>query len=173
MDKHIPSSQQASSTFEPVSRSVEETQQLGARLGACLAAGDVVGLRGDLGSGKTTFIQGLAHGLGIEPSSVKSRTFVLLREYPGRVPLIHLDGYRLERPDAARELDVDWIFSPTKVTVLEWSERFAGCLPDDYLEITLTHKTTNQRALRATAHGPRSATLLQSWQAALKPDATA
>ena len=113
-----------------------------------------------------------AKGLGIEPSSVKSPTFVLLREYSGRVPLIHLDGYRLEQPDAAQWLDLDWIFSPTKVTVMEWVERFAACMPEDWLELELTHKSTNQRALRAMAHGPRSATLLQSWQDALKPDAT-
>jgi len=123
------SSQKASSTFEVVSKSVEETQRLGERLGSLLAAGDVVGLIGELGSGKTTFIQGLANGLGIDPGLVRSPTFILMREYPGRVPLIHVDGYRLDDAASVNWLDVDWVFSPKKVTVIEWADRCKGGLP--------------------------------------------
>jgi len=139
-----------------VSKSVEDTQRLGELLGACLSAGDVVGLIGELGSGKTTFIQGLAKGLGIDPGLVKSPTFVLIREYPGGVSLIHVDGYRLDDATSVNWLDVDWVFSPKKITVLEWADRCNEALPEDYLELRFEHRTTHQRRIRAIAHGARS-----------------
>ena len=152
-----PSSRQASSIFELTTKSVEETQQLGERLGSLLRAGGVVALIGELGSGKTTCVQGIAKGLGIDPSSVKSPTFVLLRDYPGgRVGLVHVDGYRLEGEPQAIWLDLEWMFSAKKVTVIEWADRFAGCLPEARLELRLAHKTTNQRLLSAIPHGPRA-----------------
>jgi len=160
MAKSPPLSQKVSSTFKVVSKSVEETQRLGERLGGILSAGDVVGLIGELGSGKTTFIQGVAKGLGIDPGLVRSPTFILLREYPGRVPLVHIDGYRLESSASVVWLDLDWMFSPQKITVIEWVDRFAGCLPDDYLKIHLAHRTTNQRTISASGHGPRSQQLV-------------
>ena len=151
-------------TDEIVSRSVDMTQQLGEWLGRCLVAGDVVGLLGTLGSGKTTFVQGMAKGLGIDPGLVKSPTFVLLREYPGRTPLIHVDGYRLEHAQSVLWLDLEWVFSPRKITVIEWADRMAGCLPEDYLEIQMAHKTTNQRAIKVVGHGPRSQQLIEDLQ---------
>jgi len=150
------SSRKGSSTFEIVSRSVEETQQLGEALGRLLAPGDVLGLCGELGSGKTTFIQGLAKGLGINQDLVRSPTFILLRDYPGRLPLIHVDGYRLDGAPAAVWLDVEWLFDPKKVTVIEWADRITDCLPEDYLEMRFAHKTTNQRAIAAVPHGSRA-----------------
>ena len=161
------SSQKASNIFELISRSVEETHQLGERLGELLAQGDVVGLVGELGSGKTTFVQGMAKGLGIDPGGVKSPTFILLREYQGRLPLIHIDGYRLEGAASAVWLDLEWVFSPKKVTVIEWADRFSGCLPEDYLEIYLTHRTTNQRTIAAIGHGPRAQQLAAALDHAL------
>ena len=150
-----------SPVFEFVSRSVEDTQRLGEQLGACLAAGDVVGLIGELGSGKTTLIQGLAKGLGIEPGLVRSPTFILMREYSGPVPLIHVDGYRLDDAASVSWLDVDWVFSPKKVTVMEWADRCASALPEDHLELRFAHRTTNQRHVSATSHGPRSNELVE------------
>ena len=161
------SSQKASGIFEFVSRSVEATQRLGEQLGGCLSVGDVVALIGELGSGKTTFIQGLAKGLGIDPGLVKSPTFVIMREYPGRLPLIHLDGYRLEDSASLSRLDLEWIFSPKNVTVIEWADRCNDCLPEDYLELRFTHRTTNQRAISATGHGPRSQQLIDAWKIAV------
>ena len=96
MGRSVPSHTEASGIFEWISRSVEDTHAFGERLGAALSAGDVIGLIGELGTGKTTLIQGVAKGLGIDPQRVKSPTFVLAREYPRRVPVTHLDGYRLE-----------------------------------------------------------------------------
>ena len=152
---------QASGTFEILSRSEEETGQLGERLGRAVEPGDVIALIGELGSGKTTLIRGLARGLGIDPNRVKSPTFVLLREYAGRVPLIHIDGYRLEGPSAVIWEDLDWMFSPKKATVIEWADRFEGCLPQEHLQLRLAHKSTSQRTIQVSAHGPRSQRLLE------------
>jgi tRNA threonylcarbamoyladenosine biosynthesis protein TsaE len=191
-----PSSQQASHTFELTTKSVEDTQQFGERLGTLLQAGDVVALIGDLGSGKTTCIQGIAKGLGIDPSLVKSPTFVLLRDYPGRrvgmVPppvasaesgsapvgagpsgsrqecgMVHVDGYRLEGEPQAVWLDLEWVFSPRKVTVIEWADRFAGCLPEAHLELRMAHKTTNQRLIAVIPHGPRAAQIVEDVRRAI------
>ena len=149
---------------EFLSKSAEETQQLGQQLGTCLSGGGVIGLVGELGSGKTTFIQGLAEGLGIAPDLVRSPTFVLLREYPGRIPLVHLDGYRLEGAGAVMWLDLDWLFSPKKVTVIEWAERFEGLLPDRHLAVQLSHVSANRRRLFFIAHGAQVGELLVKLQ---------
>jgi len=158
------SSRQDSGIFECVTKSVEATEQLGERLGQRLEAGDTVALIGELGSGKTTLIRGIARGLGIDSEVVRSPTFLLMREYPGRLPLIHVDAYRLESSSDVGCVDTAWLFSPNKVTVVEWAERLGAWLPDDYLEVRLAHHTTNQRAIRAIAHGPRSKRLLESLQ---------
>lgn len=156
-----PSSPKASGTFDAVSRSAEQTEQLGEQLGRALKAGDVVGLFGELGTGKTTLVRGLAKGVGLDPDVVKSPTFVLLREYPGTIPLIHIDGYRLEGSGTAVVWeDPDWLFSPKKITVIEWADRFGEWLPDDAVQVHLAHKTTNQRTLRITGQGPRAAALV-------------
>ena len=139
-----------------VSGSVEETQAFGERLGRLLRAGDVVALHGELGSGKTTLIQGIARGLGRDPATIKSPTFVLMREYPGEIPLVHIDGYRLEGAPAVSWLDLDLIFSPHKITVIEWAERFADLLPEDRLDIHLNHVSANRRRLRLTPTGARA-----------------
>ncbi|MDP3703616.1 MAG: tRNA (adenosine(37)-N6)-threonylcarbamoyltransferase complex ATPase subunit type 1 TsaE [Candidatus Omnitrophota bacterium] len=151
--------------LEIVTSSIEETQALGERLGRVLRAGDVVALHGELGSGKTTLIQGIARGLGREPESIKSPTFVLMREHPGDVPLIHIDGYRLEGAPSVSWLDLDLIFSPRKITLIEWAERFAGLLPDDTLTVRLAHVSTNRRRFTVQSAGSRS----QAIVAALHP----
>jgi tRNA threonylcarbamoyladenosine biosynthesis protein TsaE len=153
----------AAEALDFVTKSPEETQRLGEALGGLLRPGDVLALTGELGAGKTTFIQGLAKGLGVNPEEVRSPTFILLREYPGRVPLIHIDAYRLEDAPSAVWLDVEWLFSPRKVTAIEWAEHVADCLPEDYLELRLSHKSTQQRQLRVIAHGPRSREIAAAW----------
>ncbi len=130
-DSHLKmKAQKAVSKSEPVlevlSGSLEETQALGERLGRLLQPGDVVALHGELGSGKTTIIQGIARGLGCESDRVKSPTFVLMREYPGRTPLAHLDGYRLEGAPAAAWLDLDLIYSPPSAATPHTDNHTAG-----------------------------------------------
>lgn len=146
--------------FEVTTGSPEETQALGERLGKQLAAGDVVALSGELGAGKTTLVQGLARGLGLDPGRVKSPTFVLVREHPGRVPLIHVDGYRLDAARQAVWLDLDLIFSPHKVTVVEWAERLGDAVPAEAVRLELSHVSANRRRVRGTGGGPRAAQIL-------------
>ena len=151
--------------MELVTQSSEETQELGRRLGERLSGGDVLALIGELGAGKTTFVHGLLLGLGGDPADVKSPTFVLMREYRGRTPLVHVDSYRLEGADDARWLDIDWFFSPAKVTAIEWADRIADCLPADYLEIRFRHKTAKQRSIALIPHGDRMARVVDELKA--------
>lgn len=144
-----------------VSGSVDETRAFGERLGGLLRAGDVVALYGELGSGKTTLIQGIAQGTGRDAGVVKSPTFVFQREYPGEVPLIHVDGYRLEGSHEAVWLDLDLLWSQHKITVIEWAERFEGLLPEERLEVRLAHVSTNRRRITLSSTGPRAAELLR------------
>ena len=155
---------QEQTACELVAGSLEQTQSLGEQLGQLLQAGDVVALHGELGSGKTTFIQGIARGMGLPADLVKSPTFVLEREYPGQVPLIHIDGYRLEGAEQAAWLDVELLFSRHKITVIEWAERFTGLLPDDHFEVRLEHVSTNRRRLAFRGTGARSREALEALQ---------
>ena len=158
------------SALEFITGSIEETQAFGERLGQVLRPGDVVALYGELGSGKTTLLQGLARGLGRDPNAVKSPTFVLMREYAGEVPLVHIDGYRLSGAPAVSWLDLDLVFAPHKITVIEWADRFAGLLPDDYLELRLAHLSTNRRRIGLSASGLRGRELLVQMKAS-QPEA--
>ncbi|AVK64573.1 tRNA (adenosine(37)-N6)-threonylcarbamoyltransferase complex ATPase subunit type 1 TsaE [Lactobacillus sp. CBA3606] len=116
--------------------SPEQTMQLGAKLGKMVQPGDLILLDGDLGAGKTTFTKGLAKGLGID-RNVKSPTFTLIREYrQGRLPLYHMDIYRLE-DGGAEDLGLDEYFDGDGVSVVEWSEFIQDLLPAAYLRIAL------------------------------------
>ncbi len=156
---------QSDSRLEIITGSVEETQALGARLGQLLHAGDVVALHGELGSGKTTLIQGISQGLGRDPDSIKSPTFVLMREYPGEIPLVHIDGYRLSGAPAAAWLDVELIFSPHKITLIEWAERFGELLPEHHVEIQLSHVSANRRRIIVIPCGPHAQVICEQLRA--------
>ena len=160
------SSPKASGTFEFLSGSVEETHALGERLGRALKAGDVVALCGALGTGKTMLVQGIARGLGLDADAIKSPTFVLMREYAeGRIPLIHLDGYRLSGAPEAAWLDTELMFDPRKITVIEWAERFEGLLPEHAIEMQLSHVSTKRRRFVLGPTGPRATALIGQLQA--------
>ncbi len=120
---------------------LEQTLNLGKQLGHWVAAGTILFLKGDLGAGKTTLIQGLGAGLGITDAIV-SPTFALLHEYPeGRIPLYHFDLYRLS-PTEAHDLHPEhyWLGleAPLGITAVEWSQRLT-VLPENYLNIELSH----------------------------------
>lgn len=107
-----------------ISRSPAETAALGERWGRMVRTGQVIGLSGDLGAGKTQFVKGLARGLGIT-TRVHSPTFALVNLYPGgRLPLYHLDLYRLETPEQILTAGLDEYLQPAGVTVIEWAERW-------------------------------------------------
>jgi tRNA threonylcarbamoyladenosine biosynthesis protein TsaE len=144
---------------ELVAASAEDTRRLGARLGRALEAGDVVALVGPLGSGKTTFAQGLAEGLEVPPDRhVASPTFALVNEHPGRVPFVHADLYRVVRPEELRELGLEAGYDQA-ATAVEWADRFPEVIPEDHLEIRF-EATADGRRLVARATGPRGRALL-------------
>jgi tRNA threonylcarbamoyladenosine biosynthesis protein TsaE len=143
-----------------VSRSPADTRALAARLGAHLAPGDTVALRGELGAGKTEFVRGLALGLGVPGDAVASPSFALAYEYQGRLTLVHLDLYRLAEasPEFLPDLE-DYLEGP-QVTAVEWAERMGDLLPRDYLEVLLVITGEEERRISLTGHGPRGEQLL-------------
>ncbi|MDH7568747.1 MAG: tRNA (adenosine(37)-N6)-threonylcarbamoyltransferase complex ATPase subunit type 1 TsaE, partial [Armatimonadota bacterium] len=121
-----------------VIHSSEEMQELGRLLGRLLGPGDVVCLRGDLGTGKTTLTQGIAAGMGVH-GQVASPTFTLVHEHPGAVPLFHLDAYRLENADELWDLGFEEYLRGDGVVVIEWGERVVEALPDSRLTLWLDY----------------------------------
>jgi tRNA threonylcarbamoyladenosine biosynthesis protein TsaE len=129
----------------------------GEQIGKALREGDVVCLRGPLGAGKTTLAQGIAAGLGVtEP--VSSPTFTLVQEYAGRVPVYHLDVYRLRSLDELWDLSFDDLRSAAGVMLIEWPERIAPALPEERLEIALS-LAGDARDVTLQGHGERGTEL--------------
>ena len=149
-----------SHTIEFFSRSPEQTRRIGMRLGSELKIGDVICLQGNLGAGKTTFVQGLAQGWG-SIDAVSSPTFIIVNEYRRATggQIFHLDAYRLESMPEAEELDLDAMLSEG-VVIIEWPEKLNGLIPSDRLWITLEHIQEEQRQMSFKAHGKRYDDLL-------------
>jgi tRNA threonylcarbamoyladenosine biosynthesis protein TsaE len=150
----------APNTIEFFSRSAEQTRRVGMRLGAMLRPGDLVCLQGDLGAGKTTFVQGLAQGWG-STDAVSSPTFVLVNVYrrPEGVQLFHLDTYRIDSTPEAEELDLDTMLAQGPL-VIEWAERIQTLLPAENFWIKLEYLDEEQRLMQVTANGKRYESLL-------------
>jgi tRNA threonylcarbamoyladenosine biosynthesis protein TsaE len=119
-----------------VTRSPAETHALAARVGLVLRAGDVVVLAGPLGAGKTAFTKGIAVALGVD-EPVVSPTFTIVREYPARIPLVHVDVYRLDHVQELHDLGFDDLVGGDGVTVVEWGDRVRAVLPTERLDVTL------------------------------------
>jgi tRNA threonylcarbamoyladenosine biosynthesis protein TsaE len=153
-----------SHNFEFMSRSPEQTRRLGTRIGSLLAKGDLICLSGDLGAGKTTLIQGIAHGWGTI-DSVSSPTFVLVNEYHSKTGdvLFHMDAYRLRDAEDAYDLDVDRLMEDG-VLLVEWAERIQAALPESALWIEMQWIADEQRGLVFTAHGNRSQFLMDQFK---------
>ncbi len=153
--------------FEFFSRSPEQTRRVGMRLGALLGRGDVLCLSGDLGAGKTTFVQGLAAGWG-STDAVTSPTFVLVNVYDREdgQRLAHLDAYRLSGPAEAEALDLDLLLEGGPL-VAEWAPIIQAALPEETLELQMEWVEEEHRQLNFKAHGARPRQLLDSLQAAV------
>ncbi|HLD70103.1 MAG TPA: tRNA (adenosine(37)-N6)-threonylcarbamoyltransferase complex ATPase subunit type 1 TsaE [Candidatus Omnitrophota bacterium] len=134
--------------LEILSNHSNETLKLGKKISSGLKAGDIVCLFGDLGSGKTTFVKGLAQGLGIEADVVNSPTFVLLNVHEGKLPLYHFDLYRLEDVKEILALGYEEYFYGEGITVVEWAERLKNLMPRQYLQVKFFHRGENQRLIK-------------------------
>jgi tRNA threonylcarbamoyladenosine biosynthesis protein TsaE len=143
-----------------LSQSPTDTRALAARLGARLAPGDLVALRGELGAGKTEFVRGLARGLGVPKDSVASPSFALAYEYQGRLTLVHLDLYRLSELSPEFLPDLEEYLGGPQVTAVEWAERLGNLLPPEHLEVALAITGAEEREITLTGHGPRGEELL-------------
>ncbi len=134
--------------------SQEETAEIGRSLAPSLGAGSVLLLVGDLGAGKTAFVRGLAEGLGVAAEEVSSPTFTLMQEYRGgRLPLIHVDLYRLNEPREIDELGLDEL-GQNAVMAIEWADKLARPMPDA-VDIRIEHSEDDTRRLTITRPGDR------------------
>ena len=151
-----------------LSRSPEQTRRVGRRLGKVLESGDVICLQGDLGAGKTTFVQGLAQGWG-SVDSVSSPTFILVNVYRRgdqirdgvtQPLLFHMDAYRLDSAPEAEELDLDSMLAQGAL-LIEWPERMNGLIPKEHLWVNLEHIDDQERQMKFKASGKRYDELLE------------
>jgi len=117
-------------------RSAEETEVAGEQLGRTLQAGDVVALTGELGAGKTCFVQGLARGLGVGALAT-SPTFVLINEYRGRLPVHHVDAFRTASLTELMDLGLPDLFDEGGVTVVEWADKVSPLLPSRTIHVEI------------------------------------
>jgi tRNA threonylcarbamoyladenosine biosynthesis protein TsaE len=147
--------------LDVISHSSEQTQRFGMRLANLLEPGDVLALVGELGSGKTVFVQGLARGLGVhEP--VHSPTFILANEYrSGSLPIFHVDAYRIRSVGEALGFGLEDYLGDFGVTVIEWADRIREALPDQHLWIEFRHVSNTKRGILMKASGNRYERLVQ------------
>ncbi|MCF6139520.1 tRNA (adenosine(37)-N6)-threonylcarbamoyltransferase complex ATPase subunit type 1 TsaE [Pseudalkalibacillus berkeleyi] len=147
--------------YKLILKSPEETMEAAEQLGELLQPRDLITLEGDLGAGKTTFTKGLAKGLHIK-RVVKSPTFTIIREYQGRLPLYHMDVYRLE--DSQEDLGFDEYFEGEGVTVVEWAHIIEDFLPSERLDITIRRLNDDERELTLEPKGERFKRLCEEYR---------
>ena len=145
---------QHSTAFTTVTRSAAQTRALGKRLGRLLKGSEIIGLTGELGSGKTSFARGVAEGLDVGVEAwIRSPTFTLINEYDGRLPMYHIDLYRIGSPRELEELNLRDYFFSGGVSVVEWFEHLPEREVDEWLQVNFEHSNGNERRLTFTAHG--------------------
>ena len=129
------------------------TARLGHLLAETLPPGTVVALIGTLGSGKTTLVRAVVEALGLPGSVVTSPTFVLVHEYPARVPVVHMDAYRIRTLEEFYELGAEEYFASPSLVLVEWADRVREALPPDHLEIRIDVVSPEQRQFHIAGHG--------------------
>lgn len=150
-----------------MSHSSLHTERIGERLARLARPGDVLALWGELGAGKTVLTKGVAAGLGLDPADVTSPTFIIEHEHEGgRIPLFHLDLYRLEGADLG---STGWeeALDSGGLTVIEWPDRVGDALPEDRIDVRLEHIADTKRAVTISATGSRSRELLEEFRGSL------
>ena len=145
------------------------TEAFGRTIGRSLAGGETLALSGELGAGKTALVRGIATGLGTPSNQVTSPTFVLIHEYEGRLPLIHVDLYRLRSGAEAEGIGLQEYFHGNIVTAIEWAAKFPELFPSNRFELTLQHRTPTTQTARRIAYGTPPGTLLPALKQAPPP----
>ncbi len=140
--------------LELISHSPEQTQQFGVRIGELALAGDIFLLVGTLGTGKTCLTQGIAWGLNIKEYAL-SPSFIIVREHYGRLPLYHMDLYRLDHIEEISELGLDDYLYGSGVCVIEWAEKGLNILPAEHLLIQINYLSDNERSFQLKPSGKR------------------
>lgn len=157
--------------WEFQAESEADTDRLAAGLSRLLPERAVIALSGTLGAGKTRFVQALAAAAGVNRLDVVSPTFVLCQHYQGKVPIHHLDTYRLRDDDEWYGLGPDDLFAARGWTVIEWADRFRHCLPDERLDIEIEVTGDQTRRFQLTGHGTELERVVAQLPAALDQDA--
>jgi tRNA threonylcarbamoyladenosine biosynthesis protein TsaE len=134
-----------------ISRSPYETIDIGFRLGKSLRSGDVIGLYGELGAGKTTMVKGIARAFGIDDREIVSASFTIIAEYHTTPPFSHIDLYRIEKDDELAELGLWDHIGEDSVSVIEWAEKAEKGLPEDIIKVRL--KSIDEHMREITIEG--------------------
>jgi tRNA threonylcarbamoyladenosine biosynthesis protein TsaE len=149
--------------FDIMTHSVDETLKLGQKIGTLIKKPLVIALIGDLGSGKTAFVQGLARGLDVADGYyITSPTFTLVNEYPGRHPLVHVDLYRLEKVDDLEDIGLDEMLHGQAVIAIEWADKLSDALPAGHLLVALEIIANDCRRLTLNATGQVEVNLIKA-----------
>lgn len=144
-----------SASLRIISSDESQTIALGRRLAVHFKRGDIVCLFGDLGSGKTTFVKGIAEALKVNAKKVNSPTFVFMNMYEGRIPVYHFDLYRIDDIVQLDTIGFDEFCYGQGVCLIEWAEKLKGEMPKEYLSVALAHGESATREVTVTAYGKR------------------
>jgi tRNA threonylcarbamoyladenosine biosynthesis protein TsaE len=152
-----------------VSKSARQTMGWGQKLGKLVQGGEIIGLVGELGTGKTSFVRGFAEGIGVGKEAwVRSPTFTLINEYNGRLPVYHIDLYRVAKPEEQAGLNLREYLYGDGVSLIEWFEYLPAGEADEYLEISLAHLGGAKRELKFVAHGERYEKIIEQLKGSKK-----
>lgn len=149
--------------YQITTRSLDETKKLGKIIGTAVTRGTVLALTGDLGSGKTSFVQGLAKGLEVpDDYYITSPSYTLINEYPGRCPLFHVDLYRISDPEDMEDIGLYEILHNNGIVALEWADRIDQTLLPDAINLHFELTGEKSRKILITAYDPKNADLLKN-----------
>jgi len=149
-------------SWSVVSKSARQTRAWGKRLGKLLRGGEIIGLTGELGSGKTCFVRGMAEGLDVDSQAwIRSPTFTLINEYCGRLLVFHIDLYRIGSREELEGLNLREYLYSEGVSVIEWFDHLPAGEVDEWLELAITHGDGDKRELKFSAHGERYESIVE------------
>ena len=152
-------------SFTVVTHSEQETRRWGTRLARLLHGGEIIGLVGELGAGKTCLVRGVAEGLEVSKNAwIRSPSFTLINEYEGRLPIYHIDLYRIGGREETEGLNLREYLYGDGVSLVEWFEHLPAEEADEYLELRMTHAGGNRRRLNFISHGERYEKLLAEFK---------